>query len=81
MDQFFQLPVFYKGEQLNFTVNLIRVGYGYHFQVRINEQKIFFEPDEEGNYRAINYNSDLGNSKNLDIELLRLIAEALKNIT
>ncbi len=81
MDQFFDLPVFYKGEELNFTANLIRVGYGYQFQVKINEQKIFFEPDEENNYRAINYDSIVADSKNVNIEQIKLIAEALKNIT
>jgi hypothetical protein len=59
MDQFFQLPIFYNGEQLSFTANLIRVGYGYQFQLKVNEQKIFFEPDEEGNYRAINYHPEI----------------------
>ncbi len=81
MDQFFQLPIFYKGEQLSFTANLIRVGYRYQFQVKINEQKIFFEPDEERNYRAINYNADLAGKQNVNIEQVKLIAEALKNPT
>jgi hypothetical protein len=78
MDQFFQLPLFYKGKQLNFKANLIRVGYGYQFQVKINEQNIFFEPDEEGMYRAINYNADFVDNKKIDIELLKMIAEALE---
>ncbi len=81
MDQFFELTVFYKGEQLHFTTNLIRLGYGHQFQVKVNNQKIFFEPDEENNYRAINYDSKKVNYKKIDLELLQLIAEALKSIT
>ncbi len=81
MDQFFELTVFYKGEQLHFTTNLIGLGYGHQFQVKVNNQKIFFELDEENNYRAINYDSKKVNYKKIDLELLRLIAEALKSIT
>ncbi len=81
MDQFFELTVFYKGEQLDLTANLIRIGYGHQFQVKVNNQKIFFELDEENNYRAINYDPKKVNYKKIDLELLQLIAEALKCIS
>lgn len=53
MDQFFQLPVVYKQQQLHFQTHLIRYGYTYRFNVDVHGTNVYFEPDEEGGYRAI----------------------------
>ena len=52
MDEQFELPVEYKGEQLLFKASLIVTGYTHKFNVDVNGQMVIFEPDEERNYRA-----------------------------
>jgi hypothetical protein len=76
MDQFFQLPVAYKQQQLHFQTNLVRYGYSYRFNVDINGTNVFFEPDEEGGYRAIVESQD----KKIDIDLLEEISIALASL-
>ncbi|MEP6728575.1 MAG: hypothetical protein ABJC98_22320 [Bacteroidota bacterium] len=49
----FTLSVNYKGEEVHFTAQLVLQGYSHKFKVLINETAIYFEPDEEGLYRAI----------------------------
>ena len=80
MDEQFDLPVQYKGDQLIFKSSLIVHGYTHKFNVDVNGQTIVFEPDEERNYRAVINPSDLEKNKNIDIELLKNIAEALWEI-
>lgn len=80
MDERFDLPIQYKGDKLIFKGSLIVHGYTHKFNVVINGQKIIFEPDEERNYRAIINPIDLESNKNIDIELLKKIAEALWEI-
>jgi hypothetical protein len=73
MDDQFELPVEYKGEQLLFKTSLIVTGYIHKFSVDINGKEVIFEPDEERNYRArLDYNN-LNDGKNLDLELIREI--------
>lgn len=49
----FTLTIHYKGEDLHFQARLILQGYSHKFQVMVDEKEIFFEPDEEGHYRAV----------------------------
>ena len=77
MDEQFDLPIQYKGEQYIFKGALIVHGYTHKFNVDVNGQTIVFEPDEERNYRAVISPSDLESNKSIDIELLKKIAEAL----
>ena len=77
MDEQFDLPVQYKGDQLIFKSTLNVYGYTHKFNVEVNGQTIVFEPDEERNYRAVINPIDLESNKNIDIELLKKIAEAL----
>ena len=53
MDEPFDLPVTYKGEELLFPFELLMLGYTHKFQVEVNGQTILFEPDEERNDRAV----------------------------
>ncbi len=74
----FDLPVLNKGEELLFPARLQQVGYTHRIVVDVNGQEVFFEPDEERNYRAIIEQDKL--SKQTSIELLRTIAEAIETI-
>lgn len=49
----FTLSVNYKGQEHHFTARLIMQGYAHKFQVMVYETEVYFEPDEEGSYRAV----------------------------
>ena len=49
----FTLTINYKGEERDFTAQLLLQGYTHKFKVLIDQLEVFFEPDEEGIYRAI----------------------------
>ncbi|OCX54352.1 hypothetical protein BEL04_08835 [Mucilaginibacter sp. PPCGB 2223] len=70
MNETFNLPVIYKGEELELKARFERYGYTHRIAVLIGETTIIFEPDEEGGYRA------LGTGP-VDVGLLRMIAEKL----
>ena len=77
MDYDLEVPVTYKNQELIFNTKFIQFGYSYKFEVDVNGILVFFEPDEERNFRAIiDPTIDHGNH-NIDKELIRLIAETL----
>ncbi len=49
----FILEVIYRQQKYQFPANLIQRGYTHQFQVAFPDTDVFFEPDEEGSYRAI----------------------------
>jgi hypothetical protein len=78
MDEAFELPVTYKGDELLFEATLVVTGYTHKFIVNVKGQEIIFEPDEERNYRAVLNYEDLMASSNIDMGLLQKIAEAIE---
>lgn len=77
MDYDLEVPVIYKNKEMIFYSKFIKFGYSYKFEVDVNGTMIFFEPDEERNFRAmIDPTIDYANNK-IDKELIQLIAEAL----
>ena len=53
MDYDLEVPVIYKNQELIFYAKFIQFGYSYKFEVDVNGAIIFFEPDEEKNFKAI----------------------------
>jgi hypothetical protein len=78
MNEPFDLPVTYKGEELLFPARLQQLGYTHRIAVDIYGQEVFFEPDEERNYRAII--QDEMHNRQINFELLKAIAEAIEAI-
>jgi len=78
MDEEFELPVTYKGEELLFPAQLLQTGYTHQFKVDVYGQEVSFEPDEESNYRAIIDLKKL--NKQVNIELLQAITESIELI-
>ena len=75
-----EVLVTYKNKEMIFYSKFIQFGYSYKFEVDVNGTMIFFEPDEERNFRAmIDPTIDHANHK-IDKELIQLIAETLKEI-
>ncbi len=53
MNDTYQIIVQYRGEEKIFHADLLPYGYSYQIKVIINDQQIYFEPDDEGSYRVI----------------------------
>ncbi len=53
MSDEFVLTVQFKGEERQFESSLIQRGYTHQFRILIGDKEVFFEPDEEGHYRAV----------------------------
>ncbi|HEY4147393.1 MAG TPA: hypothetical protein VGM41_00625 [Chitinophagaceae bacterium] len=49
----FTLTVSLRGEERDFAAQWQPWGYTHRFTVRVGTLDVFFEPDEEGSYRAI----------------------------
>ena len=80
MEEEFELPVVYKGQELMLKASLIATGYTHKFKVEVGEQVIIFEPDEQREYRAVIPYDEIANQKNVDVELLKSIAAAIDEI-
>jgi len=80
MDDSFEIPVNYKGQDYLFPATLITSGYTYKIQADVFGKLISFEPDEERNFRAVMNINDLHDQGKIDKELLKEIALALESI-
>ena len=78
MEDSFDIPITYKGESLLFAARLIQLGYVHKFQVDVNGQDVYFEQDDEGNYRAIIDYTKLSDTIKIDAELLKVIANGIE---
>ncbi|MFT3935412.1 MAG: hypothetical protein QM726_17430 [Chitinophagaceae bacterium] len=77
----FILTVDYKSIKTDFTAQLILQGYTHKFSVLINDMPVYFEPDEEGSYRAVQMpGQDEKALALLDRKLLALIGQELAAI-
>ena len=70
----FDLPVIYKGTQIILPSVFYRWGYSYKIMVEIEGRQVYFEPDEERNFRAVAE----GESRVVPVQVLQAIAEALE---
>ena len=80
MNDSFQIPVSYKGEEWLFEAKLLNFGYSYKIQVEVNGIDVFLEPDEEKNYRIIVDPSHLEGKDKIDIELLKAIVSTIESV-
>ncbi len=78
MDDAFELPVNYNGQELLFPSRMIRFGYTYKIEVDVNGTTVSFERDEERNFRAIVSPEKM--DSNINVDLLNAIAESLENL-
>jgi hypothetical protein len=65
---------------MRFTARLLTYGYSYKIEVNIRGTKIFFEPDEERNWRALIAYEELEANKNIDRKLLEAVSGAIEEI-
>ncbi|MBS1598889.1 MAG: hypothetical protein JST75_11755 [Bacteroidetes bacterium] len=77
----FTLTVFYKSHERDFIAQLLPLGYSHKFKVLIDDTEVFFEPDEEGSYRAIKMPwQDEKDLIRIDRMLLQAIQEKIEEI-
>ncbi len=53
MNEPFEIPLTYKGKELEFTAQLLQLGYTHKFKVWVEDYEVLYEPDEERTYRAV----------------------------
>ncbi|MDO3628570.1 hypothetical protein [Mucilaginibacter sp. BT774] len=74
------LPVTYQNKELELEFDIQR-GYVTRVGVKIGETVVIFEPDEEGNYRALVTLEEMAKAKELSIALLQAIASQLEKLS
>ena len=74
------LPVTYQDKELELEFDIQR-GYVTRVGVKVGETVVVFEPDEEGNYRALVTLEEMANAKELSISLLQAIASQLEKLS
>ncbi|WP_207534740.1 hypothetical protein [Desertivirga arenae] len=72
MEEGFKIPVIYKGQEREFEASLITTGYIHKFHVSIEGVGLYFEPDEERNYRAVLDEKAMEKQQRPNVELVRL---------
>jgi hypothetical protein len=80
MDEPFDIPVLYRGQELLFPARLLVLGYVHKFEVTVEGQQIFFELDNNGEYRALMDLASQQEAKKLDVELFKAIADSIQSI-
>lgn len=76
MDEGFELPVCYRNKEFLLPASFLKAGYSYKIRVDVEGQPVFFEPDEERNWRAMVDAADI-NSKRIDAGMLEAIILSL----
>gem|GEM_PF-707230 len=78
MNETFELPVFYNGEEILLSAQLHQYGYAYKIEVEVNGTPVFFERDDERKWRALVEPSTLESHQHISIEMLQAIADSLQ---
>lgn len=76
MDNEIEIPIDLNGAQRSFFARIIPYGYTYRLSVDVNGTEVFFEPDEQDQYRVIITAPETNISK-ADKEIIKSIAEVL----
>lgn len=81
MTDSFILTVQYKADDRDFTAYLLLHGFSHKIKVLINETEVFFEPDEEGQYRAVKMPwQEQKDLEKIDKQLLSLIQQKIQDV-
>ena len=78
MSEKLELPVIYRDEELLLPMEMIPWGYTHRFKIEIGETAYFFEPDEEGNYRALVTEDSVHHAGNT--ALLKVVGDTLADL-
>ena len=73
-----EFTIHYKGTERQFLAVPKKYGYTFRIEVKIDETPVIFEPDEEGQVRALLTPSDGRLANNIDPTLIEAIAAELQ---
>jgi hypothetical protein len=77
----FELPVNWRDEEMLYKARLLKLGYGFKMEVEVDGRSILFEPDEEGNWRAITDPANFEKEKGPDPSLLKAMSDSIEYLT
>lgn len=80
MEEGFELPVVYKGEEISFPGRLLNYGYSYKIELEIFGAMLLFEPDEQRNFRALIAPEEMNKHKEITLDLLEAIVSSLDEL-
>lgn len=79
METSFELPVCYKGQDIELPMRLVTFGYTYRFVVQAGDTEIIIERDEQGELRALTNPEQLQAHKT-DPELVAAIVRSIQQV-
>jgi hypothetical protein len=80
VDEGFELPVNYKGKELLFPAQLVSFGWTHRIQVDVYGTIVFFERDEEREWRALLSLEDLELNQEVDVALIKAIGASIEEM-
>ena len=80
MNDAFEIPVTFNAVDISFMAELVPSGYITRIAVDVYGQQMIFEPDEEGQYRVVIESALLTKYSNVNISLLKEIANVLNSV-
>ena len=80
MHNSFELPVSYKGKVVLFPGQLHQYGYSQKIEINVNGLSLFFERDEEGNWRALVDPSELEKNRSINKELIQAVIHSIEEV-
>ena len=78
VDNTFMIDISYKGALLELPSELLLQGYIHKIKVMIGANEVFFEKDEEGNYRALLLQGQ--ENERIDIALVSLVGKRIEEL-
>ena len=78
MNDGFEIPITYRGKEIQLPARLVPFGYTYRIEVDVSGTVIWFERDEERHWRAL-INPESGDPK-VDAGLINAIIEMLDSL-
>lgn len=77
MDQEFEIPLTYRGQELLVPAQLRVQGYSYRIETLVQGTALYFERDDAGDFRAIVPPETPAETRLPDTALVQAVAEAL----
>ena len=80
MEESFELPLTYGGKELLLPARLMKRGYVYRIELELNGTPVYFERDEEKNWRAL-VDPDAPGPHKVDTNLVKAVIEVLQSVS
>ena len=80
MNESFDLPVVLNNKEILLPAQLHQYGYSFKIEVEVSGTAVFFERDEERNWRAMVEPSDVEMNSSLSKEVLQAILTSIEQV-